>query len=207
MCGNTHSPQTPNMDRVQDAAAAQAIGALNTVGIAAFLCDAAGRVRAMTPCAQGLLGEDGPLKLIEGRLQARAETPSLTAVIRRQAMGQEDGATLLIPAETGPALVLDITPLIREDWAARLPVRVLVTSRGRPGLTLPEPVLQASFGLTLAEAEVAVALARGETPPAIAARRQVTVQTIRTQIRNLYSKVGVGHRAALAARLAALVSG
>lgn len=190
---------------MEEAGAAQVIGALNAVGIAAFLCDSQGRVRAMTPCAHRLLGENRCLTLIGGRLQSQSAAPDLTAAIRRQATEQAGGTTLLIPAADGPALVLDLTPLLREDWAARLPVRVLVTSRGRPSLSPPEPVLQASFGLTLAEAEVAVALARGEAPPAIAARRRVTVQTIRTQIRNLYSKVGVGHRGALAARLAALV--
>ena len=207
MRGKSHILQRPDTDVLQDASTAQAIGALNTVGVAAFLCDATGKVRAMTPCAQGLLGEERALKLVGGRLLAGAETPDLGAVIRQQAISQDGGTTLLIPSGQGPALVLDITPLIREDWAARLPVRVLVTSRGRPGLTRPEPVLQASFGLTLAEAEVAIALVRGEKPPAIAAQRKVTVQTVRTQIRNLYSKIGVGHRAALAARLAALVSG
>jgi DNA-binding CsgD family transcriptional regulator len=160
----------------------------------------------MTPCAQALLGEGRALELVGGRLRARSEGPDLTSAIRRQANGGDEGATLLIPVEAGPALVLDITPLLREDWAARLPVRVLVTSRGRPAVeSRPEPVLQASFGLTFAEAEVAISLARGGTPIAIAAERRVSVETVRSQIRNLYLKVGVGHRAALTARLAALV--
>ncbi len=189
--------------------AAQAIGALNTVGIAAFLCDAQARVRAMTPCARSLLDQDRGLVISGGRLQAASAGPDLTATIRRLAVGQADAdqaTTLLIPVETGPALVLDITPLIREDWAANLPVRVLVTSRGRPALEgRPEPVLQVSFGLTQAEAEVAIQLARGVTPPDIARARLVSLATVRTQIRNLYLKTGVSHRAALAARLAALL--
>lgn len=206
MSGNSFSPQKPGVGPIGDPAAAQAIGALNTVGIAAFLCDVHGRVQAMTPCAQALLGEGCALELVGGRLQARSGGPDLAAAIRRQAGAAGQGMTLLIPVEAGPALVLDLTPLVHEDWAAGLPAQVLVTARGRPAApTRPEPVLQASFGLTFAEAEVAVNLARGETPTAIAADRRVSVETVRSQIRNLYMKVGVGHRAALTARLAALV--
>lgn len=206
MSGNRFSPPGPVLGLTEDPVAAQAMGALNTVGIAAFLCDSQGRVRAMTPCAQRLLGEGRALELVGGRLHARSEGADLTGPIRHHANEVSDGATLLIPMEKGPALVLDITPLVREDWAARLPVSVLVTVRGRGALDArAEAALQSSFGLSPTEARIAIGLARGKQPPVIAAERQVSVQTIRTQIRNLYAKVGVGHRAALVAQVSALL--
>lgn len=206
MGGNSFSPQKSGLGLIHDPAAAQAIGALNTVGIAAFLCDAQARVRAMTPCAQTLLGEDRALEVVGGRLRARSEGADLSQAIRQQAAEPGNGATVLIPMEAGPALVLDITPLIREVWAAPLAVRVLVTSRARTSNEARSgSVLQASFGLTLAETQIALSLARGRTPGEIAAERSVSIQTVRTQIRSLYSKVGVGHRAALASRLSSLL--
>jgi DNA-binding NarL/FixJ family response regulator len=52
-------------------------------------------------------------------------------------------------------------------------------------------LLQAAYRLTAAEAAVALSLADGLPPEAIAAARGVSVGTVRVQIRTLFSKLGV----------------
>lgn len=59
----------------------------------------------------------------------------------------------------------------------------------------------ALFSLTKAEADIAVALAAGETPAEIAARTGVSVATVRTHIRSLFRKTGSHQRSELVARL------
>ncbi|QYK39819.1 MAG: alpha/beta fold hydrolase [Paracoccaceae bacterium] len=64
-----------------------------------------------------------------------------------------------------------------------------------PLMTAPPPeverMLQATFGLTEAETAVATALANGQRPEEIAARRGVSVLTVRSQVKVLLSKTGV----------------
>ena len=47
-----------------------------------------------------------------------------------------------------------------------------------------------SFGLTHAEAEIALSLAYGLTPREIASKRSVSIHTIRNQLKSAMSKTG-----------------
>jgi DNA-binding CsgD family transcriptional regulator len=71
------------------------------------------------------------------------------------------------------------------------------------------PVLTASalhqlFGLTSAEASVALALAAGRSAEEIAAERAVSLPTVRTQIRQILAKTGALHVRDLVRLLAGL---
>ena len=61
--------------------------------------------------------------------------------------------------------------------------------------------LRAGFKLTAAEAEVALMLAEGQEPQTIAEARSVSINTVRSQLRNIYDKLGVKRQSELAARL------
>ncbi|MGE0314720.1 MAG: helix-turn-helix transcriptional regulator [Lautropia sp.] len=72
-------------------------------------------------------------------------------------------------------------------------------------LPVVDPFLLAhAFDLTAAEAQVAVAMVEGARPEDIARRRNVAVQTVRTQLRAVYAKLDVSHQADLVRVLAAL---
>ena len=58
-----------------------------------------------------------------------------------------------------------------------------------------------NFGLTAAEAYVAIGVARGETLISIATRRGITVATARTQLRSVFSKLGAHRQSQLVAVL------
>jgi DNA-binding CsgD family transcriptional regulator/PAS domain-containing protein len=61
------------------------------------------------------------------------------------------------------------------------------------------PRLMALFGLTASEAAVASAVGAGQSLEDIAAARGVSVQTVRTQLKQIFSKTGTNRQSALAA--------
>ena len=94
----------------------------------------------------------------------------------------------------------------------RLRAEQVVGADGRPrGLVLIEPAAVVDFtntvdalvqlGLTAREAEVTVAVLRGETTVAIAADLVVSPHTVHAHLRNVFEKLGVSSRQQLATRL------
>lgn len=149
------------------------------------------------------------LTLNQQRLNAvRAEeTASLAAAIQRathglQRPGEPPLTTLLIHRKAGAFLVLDVIPLPRRPYSFGFEPRALVVARsGRPDPRRSRLLLQAAYRLTSAEADVALQLAGGHPPETIAANRNVSVGTVRAQIRTIYSKLNVGRQIELVARL------
>lgn len=56
---------------------------------------------------------------------------------------------------------------------------------------LPLATLQSLYGMTPAEANVAIALANGASPQQISERHQVSIETVRSQLKSIYGKMGV----------------
>jgi DNA-binding CsgD family transcriptional regulator len=71
-------------------------------------------------------------------------------------------------------------------------------------ISLPYPALQQAFNFTAAEARVAIQLASGATPEEIALRGNVSVGTVRNQIKSISKKASVNKRADLVRVLANL---
>lgn len=168
-----------------------------------FLCDELGRVRGLTAGAQALLEEDGALALRAGVLMTTSDDLDLGEGIRTARCGS-GGQTLFIPSPAGPALVLDVTPLL----SAAPGLRALVVVSARNQAAAPgdlEAALLASFALTAAEADIAIRLTRGATRAAIATARGVSLGTVKSQIKSVYQKVGVTREVELAACLASLL--
>lgn len=61
------------------------------------------------------------------------------------------------------------------------------------------PRILALFGLTASEAAVAAAVGAGQSLEDIAAARGVSVQTVRTQLKQIFAKTGTNRQSALAA--------
>jgi DNA-binding CsgD family transcriptional regulator len=60
--------------------------------------------------------------------------------------------------------------------------------------SIPTAALQARFGLTNAEAQIAFAIAQGLTTAEMAERRQVSLHTVRNQVRTVLTKMEARHR-------------
>jgi DNA-binding CsgD family transcriptional regulator len=64
--------------------------------------------------------------------------------------------------------------------------------------------LQQLYGLTRAEAELVTLIAQGASPEMCAVRRRVSLATVRTQLRTVYEKTGVGSQGQLLSMVLAL---
>ena len=161
-----------------------------------------------------------------GRGRLRAATPAGTAVLRRliaaaaalavprtgaPALPPRDMALALVRASGRPALAALVAPLspacaVDTSWVAALSADV---SRAAAVLFVSDPTatagdatallrLRINYGLTPAEAAIAVAVAGGQGLQAVAAAQGVALATVRTQVQHAYRKAGVRGQAALA---------
>lgn len=158
------------------ASANEAAGVLIEAG-ALLRVDAAGRVRLSDPASDTALGAAlaGPLR---GRAVATALPPGA------------EGASGAGPAWTARTLALPGTAVDLLPFPASLlatpPLTVLILKAAAPAQ--PAEHVARSLGLTLGEAEIAVALVEGKTPREIAALRGTSLHTVRNQIKSAMAK-------------------
>lgn len=193
------------------------IEALEALSLAAFLCDGDGNVGALTPSARALVASESALSVVNGRVgatlpdDARVLSDAIEAAAKAcGTRGTLVSRTLIIGRERSHAtpVVLDIVALRSSSLPGRsldfIP-RVLIVARGSRGSNERRAaVLCAAFGLTSSEAEIALSIAAGISAQHIAERRGVAAGTVRSQIKTILAKVGVGRQAQLAARVAQL---
>lgn len=192
-------------------AAALLTGTMEALSIPAFLCDDSGMVRQLTPAAEALVNGGSGLELRQGRLHAKqdADSQSLSSAIRAAAAGW---LGMSVPAlrtvvirgakPEDPTIVLDIVSLPSRGIDLMPALRVLIVSRSQRGSEQRKAaVMQSVYGLTAAETDIALQLARGRTAAAIATVRRVALSTVRLQIKTLLAKVGVNRQVELVARL------
>ena len=188
--------------------------AFEGLSMVAFVCDGRGRVQAMTPAAEDLVGANGPLRLRQGRLEAagKDDAAALSKAIDAASLGitlpgSPVASTLVLRGKTPPgALVLEVVRLPGLAHEFTFTPRVLVVGRTQQATRTQrmQTLAQAVYGLTAAEAEVAVRIAAGQSLDEIAAVRTVAVGTIRAQLKTAMSKCGVRRQAELVSRLAQL---
>lgn len=189
-------------------------GTLESLSVAAFVCDARGRVVGHTALAEVEL-EAGRLRLQHGTLTA-ADDPSVgglqdaiaEAVAGLRRPGPPPHRTVLLKADAGTEpLVLDVISLPRRAADFSASARALVVVRGRRTDPTAEVVaaVRGLWGLTEAEANVAIMLSQGRSKADIAEVREVSVGTVQMQAKSIYAKVGVKRQAELGARLQPLL--
>lgn len=185
-------------------------GALEAMGVAAFVCDGAGRVQALTPAAEAAVRR-GVLRLRGRRLGAVREDEGrqLEAAVQRAVRGLGpqgqplfDTVVLRDPAFAGGVEVVDVIGLPARPFAFGFQPRALAVVRGvRREAGQLVHVLRLAFGLTPAEAEIALRLGDGESREEIAEARGASIETVRSQVKSLFAKLGVRRAGELAAKL------
>lgn len=86
----------------------------------------------------------------------------------------------------------------------RIPLAMALLHDPRQRLELDPFMVAAAFQLTPAEAQLAVRLARGETVADVAAGRRVSQETVRSQLKSVFSKTGAVQQSDLVSLLATL---
>ena len=163
------------------------------LGLAVFALDRDFKLVFANQEAEAMLRATHCLKLLHGQLAASvaAENTGLQSALARVAKTRQ-GESLALRAASGaqPEIFLNISRLPgRDTHAAFGHAEILVTARRRgkaPLVTARQ--LQQSFRLSAAEAAVAEALISGKTPDEYAAGANVSVATVRTQLRAIFEK-------------------
>lgn len=176
---------------------------LDHLGRAAIVADAAGRILYASEPAAELLRQGGPLRAVDGRLEAgRGLEPRLRQAIRDCMDGRDDGTAALhrvLPLEGGRAARLIFVSALtwRQEQGGERPAALIVVGEPADRAMPAADLLAESFGLTPTEGRVAAALCRGCGPADYAAANGVSVLTARTLLKRIQEKTGTHSQAAL----------
>ena len=177
-----------------------------------FLIDAGGRIVLANRRGEGLLRRRDGLLQVDGRLSAMSASGQEAlaraihiAVLTGLGTGVHPGQALTIdrPSGASPHQVL-VTPLHQPParfggGPSRICAAVFVADRQSVS-GVSSDALREWFGLTPAEARVALAVTDGLSVKEIAERSASSSETVRNQLKTVFSKVGV-HRQAELVRL------
>ncbi|WP_181705740.1 helix-turn-helix transcriptional regulator [Chthonobacter rhizosphaerae] len=184
-----------------------AAAALAAVGLPAGVLSHSGRLIA----ANDLLTAMMPSVVLDrrDRVQLAGSAPDALlkdALDRLASQLMPQVASIALPAtHAHPAMVAHLVPVRRNarDVFASANAFLMVTpvsAAAVPGSSL----LQALFDLTRAEARVAKGIMEGKTPADLARTLGVSVDTVRTQLKSVFAKVGVSRQADLVRLLGGL---
>lgn len=144
-------------------------------------------------CRQGCLGATNPTK--EGELRRLIRQAGLAALGRPS----EAGGVLALPRPEGRPLSLLICPLRPHvlTFGPSVPAALLIFGDPDAGPCTSTQALIELYGLTPAEARLMAALVDGERLEDYADRQQISVNTARTQSKQVFAKTGHGRQADL----------
>ena len=185
----------------------------------ALLLDGKGRITLANSAAEALLRtNDGLAMNNDGGFQLAASLPSETAALsgalaRALAIASGDlselGGPLRLTRKSGaaPLVVFSIPlpPPAFAFWELLEPARILVLIIDPSVQSLANAaVVQAAFGLTSAEARVAMLIGSGLGGPETAAMLGISPGTVKTHLKRCFDKLGVHSQVGLARVLGAL---
>lgn len=188
------------------------LAALNVLSTGVLVVDAEMAVLVANTAAEMMATETSAIRLLATgargsvRMTAcvidRGDNGRLSALVRQTALaGGAGGGLRLHDTEGTTTLAALVAPLpqgltgARDGCTGRAVGRALILLRRLTGSRDPLRVdlLRNLFGLTLAEGEVACALAGGVTKEAVAARRGSKFSTVHTQVRSILAKTGTAN--------------
>jgi DNA-binding CsgD family transcriptional regulator len=180
-----------------------AVSALETIGVAAAVLSAAGRVLT----ANALL-EEMPATFIAGAHGRIAlANPAANALFQEAiAQNRDDHVvrSIPVPAHDGqPPLVVHLLPLRRaaHDIFSGADVIVAATPVSASAVVPSPTILAGLFDLTPAEARLAVALSQGRALKDAAADSNITFKSGRTYLERIFAKTGTHQQSELVALL------
>jgi DNA-binding CsgD family transcriptional regulator len=178
--------------------------ALERLRLGVILADAALRVlhanraaEAMLEAADGLARRFGRLALGDPRAQAALEAAARRLAGPRPELGE---VRIALPRPGGqPPRSVTVLPALGDGPSAVAPrAQLLILVADPERAAVPDAdALARAFGLTAAEARVAVLAAGGIHVDIIAARLGVSANTVKAQLKAVYLKTGTGNRAEL----------
>ncbi|MGZ3376995.1 MAG: helix-turn-helix transcriptional regulator [Phenylobacterium sp.] len=168
-----------------------------------FILDRGGLVRHVNATGLAILAQAKGLQATGGRLAGATgdATRRLRALIDAAAAGDRAGGSVALPQPDGLRPLSVIVAPLRAEHAQPLldgpAVMVCVTDLDAQ-VSLPEQQVRELFGLTPAEARVAITLFEGFEPKLAAERLEISVWTVRRHLAQIFEKTHTGSQVELA---------
>jgi DNA-binding CsgD family transcriptional regulator/PAS domain-containing protein len=182
-------------------------GAVDQLAVATIILDERGRLLNTNALAKALLEERSGLGLkdqhlhITGRDLNRELQSALSMVIRAQQRGETAVVRALrVPRPGGRSdLGLVIRPIPASEWGEGQATPCAAVFISDPDLREPasQQTLGELFGLTPAEANLAILLSRGLSLAEVSEAQNVSQHTARAQLKSIFAKTGVSRQAEL----------
>jgi len=174
-----------------------------------LLVDEQGRVHYCCASAMAAMDSMPGVSVEQDRLQfphPNQQARFRKALARSFSGPTGDQQTLVFPTQGGRVPVrLLVTPIlpgsISETFWPEARVAAVYVQNPATHLDIDRDVLARLFGLTHREARVAAAVSLGSDPKVLAERHEVSLHTVRTQLKSAMYKVGVHRQAELATRV------
>ena len=183
---------------------AAATGVVDRLDEGVLFVDEGARVTFANPAAEALLAAGAGLRRSGGVLQAAvtSETAALHAAIGRCAGADQrrGGALSVTRGLDRSPLAVRVTPVVNNfpSWMiGRRPVAIVTVSDPSRQAKPAARQLQDQFGLTRAQAALAVEILAGDGIQAAADRLGVTRATARTHLARIFEKTGANRQAEL----------
>jgi len=182
---------------------------LDRIDVACVVVTGSSHVVYANALAESLLRQGDAIRVIAGRLvsndQVAGRRLSLAVVEAVSAASGNDAAvnsTFAIAREDRLPLTVMVAPLrpAQDGFGAAIP-SAIVFVRDLEKPTLSSRALRGLFGLTAAEANIAAKLAKGVSLEGIAAAHCVSLNTVRTHLKNVLTKTNTRRQAELVALL------
>lgn len=151
------------------------------------------RILQFNAAAEVLLREGALLAVRHGKLSASnpADAAGLAKLV---SLGLHAGADVWLTGRHNSPCALSATPMVLPSGLRATLVHIV---RAAPAGEMPERLVRL-FGMTRAEAEVAIAIGEGVSPAELATIRGVTIETIRAQLRAVFAKAEITGQVQLA---------
>jgi DNA-binding CsgD family transcriptional regulator/PAS domain-containing protein len=178
--------------------------AIDHLKIGVVLLDSKGGVVHFNRMAEELLRRNDGLLLAQNRLHASAqrESSDLQTLITGTVPTSQDkrlgsGGTVLISRRSGRPLSLTVAPLPNVGVFGQHPSAVLFVADPDQKVDLPADLLRRCYGLTIAEARLAMTLVERRSLKEAADLSGVTLNTAKSQLKSIFSKTQVQRQSEL----------
>lgn len=180
--------------------------ALNLLSLGIVFVDHAGNVVLMNRSAEKIVDCNDGLSIKNRKLRAsipveaaRLEKLICAVVPTGKAEGYPAGGSIAVSRMKKHPLTITITPLLgeRADFPPHSTAAIVFICDPEQELKFPADSLKQLYGLTPAEARLAVLLAKGHSLIEASAICGVSHNTVRSQLKNIFAKTGVSHQSGL----------
>ncbi|MEH6791917.1 helix-turn-helix transcriptional regulator [Parasphingorhabdus sp.] len=180
-------------------------GMIDAMADAALLVSGEGRVLQMNAAAENYIRQNRLLVHSHGRIEAVGTATKQLRIALASAAGSSPSAdAIILGYHDGRPAIATVSPLKLPNGtrAAMLLLRV-----NRPPDKVLVQRLSSLFGLTPAEAEIAAGIGGDRSLQELAEARQVSLSTIRTQLKQITSKMGCNRQSQIASVVRSIIPG